>query len=43
MAEVYICTSCYATYGEDNGADYCDKCRSYKYFAWVEEDDEDAF
>jgi hypothetical protein len=36
MNEVFICTACYQTYGEDNGADYCNICESYKYFAWVE-------
>lgn len=41
MAQVYICTGCYRSYGEDNGADYCSECRSYKYFQWVEmEEDE---
>jgi hypothetical protein len=43
MNEVFICTACYQTYGEDDGADYCNICKSYKYFAWVEAgtDDED--
>jgi hypothetical protein len=42
MAEKYMCTGCYRTEGDDNGADYCDECASYKYFAWVE-DDEDTY
>jgi hypothetical protein len=40
MAEQYICTGCYRTSGDDNGADYCDECKSYKYFAWVEDDED---
>jgi hypothetical protein len=40
MAEKYMCTGCYRTEGHDNGADYCDECASYKYFAWVEEDED---
>ena len=39
MAQVYICTGCYSTYGEDEPYDYCNKCGSHKYFAWVEEDE----
>jgi hypothetical protein len=41
MAEQYICTGCYDTIGEDDGADFCRQCDSNKYFAWVEEDQED--
>ena len=43
MAEIYICTGCYQTTGEDDGADYCRKCESYKYFSWVEEDENGFF
>lgn len=41
MSEYYICTGCYQTPGSDDGADYCVICASYKYFAWVEQDNED--
>ena len=40
MAEQYMCTGCYQTTGHDDGADYCPECKSYKYFAWVEEDED---
>ena len=40
MAEKYICTGCFQTEGRDDGADYCDVCSSYKYFNWVEEDED---
>lgn len=43
MAEKYMCTGCYQTEGRDDGADYCDGCKSYKYFSWVEEDGEDYY
>jgi methionyl-tRNA synthetase len=43
MAEKYMCTGCYRTEGNDNGADYCDECASYKYFAWVEDDGDEYF
>jgi hypothetical protein len=43
MSEVFICTSCYVTEGADDGGDYCDFCESYKYFAWVESDDDDDY
>lgn len=41
MSEQYMCTGCYRSIGQDDGADYCDECQSYKYFAWVDEDDFD--
>jgi hypothetical protein len=40
MAEVYICTGCYRTIGYDVDTDYCRECQSYKYFEWVEEDED---
>jgi hypothetical protein len=40
MAEKYLCTGCYRTEGHDNGTDFCDECQSYKYFAWVEDDED---
>jgi hypothetical protein len=40
MAEVYICTSCSSTEGQDDGNDYCHRCGSSKYFAWVEENED---
>jgi hypothetical protein len=43
MAEKYMCTGCYRTEGNDNGADYCDECASYKYFAWVEDDGDEYY
>ncbi len=43
MAEKYLCTGCYRTEGNDNGADYCDECASYKYFAWVEDDGDEYY
>jgi hypothetical protein len=41
MAKVYMCTGCMQTIGEDEPYDYCHTCESYKYFDWVEEDDND--
>ena len=38
MPEMYICTGCYETEGQDENGDYCDICSSYKYFAWVDVD-----
>ena len=40
MAEIYVCTGCYRHHGSDDGADYCPECQSYKYFAWVEDDED---
>lgn len=40
MAQVYICTGCMQTIGEDEPFDYCSICDSYKYFDWVEEDED---
>jgi rRNA maturation endonuclease Nob1 len=34
--EIYMCTGCYQTPGQDDGNDYCAICGSHKYFAWVE-------
>ena len=41
MSERYVCTGCYQTEGDDNGADFCIICDSYKYFSWVDEDELD--
>jgi rRNA maturation endonuclease Nob1 len=40
MSEVYMCTGCMQTIGDDEPYDYCTTCESHKYFAWVEEDDQ---
>lgn len=39
MAEKFICTGCGRDAIEDD-YNYCTTCESYKYFAWVEDDDE---
>lgn len=36
MSEIYICTGCYETQGEDEPSDYCDICESGSYFTWIE-------
>ena len=40
MSEIYICTGCMQTIGQDEPTDYCRTCQSYKYFDWVEEDED---
>lgn len=42
MAEKYVCTGCFETEGVDGDANWCRTCESYKYFNWIE-DDEDTY
>ena len=40
MAERYVCTGCMDTTGTEGDANWCNYCQSYKYFNWVEEDED---